>query len=156
MPLQDVVALPALTVPEPDRRVVAGRGQGAAIAGPGQPGYCAAMSFQRRPAGASFHVPELDRLVGAGAGEAAAGEQISIRSEGQPDDQVAMPMQFLEQRPLFGIPQPNDRILAAAGEPTSIRTPGYSQNRPTRRVQTRQGCSCYSIPKVHGSIMTSA
>src|SRR5256885_12962244 len=100
MPLQDVAALPALAVPEPNRRVVAGRGQGPAIGGPRKVCHGAGMSFKRRTADARFHFPELDHLV-----VTAAGEEGSIRSEGQLEDLVAMPMQFSEQRTLFGVPQ---------------------------------------------------
>ena len=90
MPLQDVAALPTLAVPEPNRRVVAGRCQGSAIGGPGQPYHRAGMSFKRRPAGASFYLPEFDRLVAT-----TAGEEARSRSEGQLVDLVAMTMQFL-------------------------------------------------------------
>ncbi len=88
MPLQDVAALPALTVPEPDRRVVTGACQDAAIGGKGQPRYQVRMSFQRPQAGTCFRVPELDRLI-----EATASQQVRIRtrSEGQRADPVTMP-----------------------------------------------------------------
>ena len=119
MPLQDVAALPALAVPEPNRRVVAGRCQGSAIGGPGKPYHSVGMSFKRRTAGASFYLPEFDRLVAT-----TAGEEGSSRSEGQLVDLVAMTVQFLEQRTLFRVPQPDDGIEPAARKQVSIRAPG--------------------------------
>src|SRR5947209_8395879 len=151
MPLQDVAALPTLAIPEPNRRVVAGRCQGSAIGDPGQPCYRAGMAFKRRTAGASFHFPELDRLV-----EAAAGEQRSVRSEGQHGDLVAMTMQFSEQRALFGVPQPGDGIEPAARKHTSIWAPGDCQNPPTPCLKTMQFCPGSHIPKVYSSIKTPA
>src|SRR5436309_9765540 len=151
MPLQDVAALPALAIPEPNRRVVAGRGQGSAIGGPGKPYHRAGMSFKRRPAGARFYLPEFDRLVAT-----AAGEEGRSRSEGQLVDLVAMTMQFLEQRTLFRVPQPDDGIEPAARKQVSIRAPGECQNAPALRLRTRQLCTGSEIPKVHGSIITPA
>src|SRR2546421_10462765 len=109
MPLQDVAALPALAVPQPNRRVVAGRCQGSAIGGPGHPYHSAGMSFKRRTAGASFYLPEVDRLVAT-----TAGEEDRIRSEGQLVDLVAITVQFLEQRTLFRDPQPADGTKPSA------------------------------------------
>jgi len=148
MALQDVVALPASRVPEPNGRVVAGRGQGAAIGGPGQPYHHTGMSFQRPDAGARFHVPELDRLVGA-----AAGEQARIRGEGQRDVQVAVPRQFLQQHPPFGVPEPDAGIHAATGEQASIGAAGDSENWPTLRGKTLQGCPGAQVPHMDGSIV---
>src|SRR5947209_16905108 len=149
MPLQDMAALPTLAIPEPNSRVVAGTCQRSAIGGPGKACHSAGMAFQRRPAGARFHFPELDRLV-----VTAAGEKARSRSEGQLEDLVAMTRQFLEQRPLFGVPQPDDGIEPAARKHTSIRAPGYGQNPPTPCLKTRQFSPGSEIPKVHGSIRT--
>src|SRR5947209_3353719 len=151
MPLQDVAALPTLAIPEPYRRVVAGRCQRSAIGGPGKVCHRAGMSFQRRPARAGFHFPEPDRLV-----VAAAGEQRSIRSEDQLSDLATMTMQFSEQRPLFGVPQPDDGIEPAAGKHTSIWAPGYGQNPPPPCLKTMQFCPGSHIPKVESSIKTPA
>jgi len=97
----------------------------------------AGMPFQRPQAGTAFHVPQLDRLV-----EAAAGEQTRIRarSEGQRTDPVAMPMEFLQQRALFAVPQPDDPIEPAAGQQAAIGTPGEGKNPPALRWQTREAC----------------
>src|SRR5947209_18917771 len=101
MPLQDMAALPTLAIPEPYRRVVAGRCQRSAIGDPRKVCHRAGMSFQRRPAGARFHFPELDRLV-----EAAAGEQRSLRREGQPGDLAAMTMKLWDELALSGSRRP--------------------------------------------------
>src|SRR5690242_15956373 len=69
MSLQDMTALSCLSVPESNGRVVAGTGQDTAIGCPGQPRYQIRMPFQSLQAGARFHVPHLDRLVEAAAGE---------------------------------------------------------------------------------------
>ncbi len=151
MPLQDVAALPTLAIPEPNRRVVAGRCQRSAIGDPRKVCHGAGMPFKRRTVGASFHFPELDRLV-----VAAAGEQRSVKSEGQHGDLVAMTMQFSEQRALFGVPQPDDGIEPAAGKHTSIWAPGYGQYPPTPCLKTMQFCPGSHIPKVDGSIKTPA
>ena len=151
MPLQDVAALPTLAIPEPYRRVVAGRCQRSAIGDPRKVCHRAGMSLQRRPARAGFHFPEPDRLV-----VAAAGEQRSIRSEDQLGDLATMTMQFSEQRPLFGVPQPDDGIEPAAGKHTSIWAPGYGQNPPPPCLKTMQFCPGSHIPKVESSIKTPA
>src|SRR5258706_9612976 len=151
MALQDMAALPILAIPQPNRRVEAGRCQGSAIGDPGKVCHGAGMTFKRCTAGARFHFPEPDRLV-----VAAAGEQRSIRSEGQPGDLAAMTMQFSEQRALFGVPQPDDGIEPAAGKHTSIRAPGYGQNPTTPCLKTMQFCPGSHIPKMYSSIKTPA
>ena len=93
------------------------------------------MSFQRPDAGARFHLPELDRLI-----EAAAGEQACIRGEGQRADPFAMPRQYLQQRPLLGVPEPDVGIHAAAGEQAPIGAAGDGENWPTLGGKTREGC----------------
>src|SRR5207245_1229440 len=119
------------------------------IEGPGQPSHIAGMSFQRRTTGIRFYVPELDRLV-----RTAAGEEARIRSEDQFVDLVAVTMQFFPQRPLVGVPQPNDGIYTATRKQAPIAAPGECQNLAALGVKTRQWCPGSQIPKVNGSIIT--
>src|SRR5450432_3125018 len=106
------------------------------------------MSRERPLAGARCHLPQLDLLI-----VAAAGEQRRLLSEGQRADWGAMTRQFPKPRPLLGVPQSDNGIESAAGKQTSIRTPGDGQNRPTLGVKTLQVCSGSQRPKVDGSVI---
>src|SRR5262245_10347319 len=107
------------------------------------------MPGERPAAVTRFRVPQLDRLI-----EAATGEQVRIRArrEGQHADQVAMPRQFPQQRPLLAVPQPDDGILAATGEQAAIGTPRERQNPPARSMQASQVFPAAQVPYADGSI----